>query len=114
MPCSRAARAASSVVGPAGIGSAVESAVSSASGTIAKYGESVSSWRQTSFAPSPAAIAMPRSITATCSSASGCHASWTAAIRNGGGGGASPRGGGGGGGPPGGGGGGAGAGGGDG
>src|SRR4051794_13250874 len=82
-PVSFASPAANANVGPSGMSSRAESQRSGPSGVIAKYGESVSSWRQTIFAPCSAAIRTPSAIAAWCSVGSGCQRCWTAPTRNG-------------------------------
>ena len=69
---SRAARPAANVwVGPPGSASGSTPAAPGPSGVIAKYGESVSSGRHTSRAPSPAAMRIASASAARCSAAIG-------------------------------------------
>src|SRR3954451_3440775 len=90
-PVSFASPAANANVGPSGMSSRAESQRSGPSGVIAKYGESVSSWRHTIFAPCSAAMRTPSAIAAWCSAGSGCQRCWTAPTRNGAGLGSSTR-----------------------
>src|SRR6478752_2904993 len=84
MPVTCARPAAKRYVAPSGMSSAAEPHFSRPSGVIAKYGESVSSCRQTIFAPCWAAVRTPSASAAWCSSASGCQRCCTTPTRNGG------------------------------
>ena len=77
------AAAANARVGPSGSGSGSAPAACGPSAVMAKYGDSVSSCRHTSFAPSPAATRTPSASAARCSSGSGCQRCWTSPTRSG-------------------------------
>src|SRR6476620_9520305 len=82
-PCSAASARAKAVVGPSGTSSGAAPTALGPSAVIAKYGDSVSSCRQTSVAPSPAASATPAASAARGSPGSGCQRSCTRPTRSG-------------------------------